>query len=297
MLGPTASGKTKFACQLAYYLDGEIISADSRQVYRHLNIGTGKDLQEYQVNEKNIPYHLIDVCEPHQKFYLHDFTKKLHESFTDITARNKLPVICGGTGLYLEALEKDHHFTQIPENVLLREELSNYGKEELLILLNRKLNSLAQKITIDTTSKKRIIRGIEITEYLIKHPFVTKKKLSYKPKYFGILISKEERNRRIDERLKQRLENGLIEEAQDLIKNGISFERLEYFGLEYKFLSYYLQGKINKKELFEKLSVAIHQYAKRQTTWFRRMERNGIQIQWVNPATFFEKEINPKEFF
>lgn len=282
VLGPTASGKTHLACQLAYHLNGEIISADSRQVYKGLDIGTGKDLQEYKVKNKKIPYHLIDVCEVNTQFYLHDFILELQKHFIEITERDSVPIICGGTGLYLEALEKDHSLTQIPENEGLRDELNKLDKEELIAKFKAMLTlAKVEGLTIDHNSKKRIVRGIEICEYLKTNPLPKKKEINYKPKYIGIKISKEERNKRIDERLKHRLENGLIEEVEGLLKKGVSHERLQFLGLEYKFISQYLLKQINKKELFTLLSTAIHQFAKRQMTWYRRMEKNGIEIEWV----------------
>ncbi len=293
VLGPTASGKTKLACQLAYALNGEIISADSRQVYKGLNIGAGKDLNEYVVNGKQIPYHLIDIWNTEEQFYLSDYIRELKKAFNDITSRGKLPIICGGTGLYLEVLEKDHSYTQIPENSELRNKLNELNKEELIQKLKSINNELVTlsgvegpEDTIDLNSKKRIIRGIEIAEYLKEHSKLKKKELLYKPKYIGIKVDTETRNKRIDDRLKYRLEHGLIEEAENLIQLGVSHARLQYLGLEYKFLSYYLLGKITKEELYTKLSTAIHQFAKRQMTWFRRMERQGIKIQWIDTITF-----------
>lgn len=288
VLGPTASGKTHLACQLAYHLNGEIISADSRQVYKDLDIGTGKDLQEYKVQGKNIPYHLIDICDVNTQFYLHDFIRELKKSFLEITEHEHLPIICGGTGLYLEALEKDHSLTQIPEDQELRGKLNELSKEDLLQRIRPSVVTLSgpdsyrdEGYTIDLSSKKRIIRGIEIAEFLKTHALPKKEKIIYKPKYIGIKIDKEERNKRIDARLKQRLENGLIEEVEGLLKKDITHERLQFLGLEYKFISLYLLKQITKKELFTLLSTAIHQFAKRQMTWFRRMEKNGIEIEWV----------------
>ncbi len=278
MLGPTASGKTHLACQLAYHLNGEIISADSRQVYKDLDIGTGKDLQEYKVQGKKIPHHLIDICDVNTQFYLHDFIRELKKSFLEITERERIPIICGGTGLYLEALEKDHSLTQIPEDNELRKRLNSLSKEDLLAMSSR---GVVEGHTIDLSSKKRIIRGIEIAEYSKTHVLPKKESIIYKPKYTGIKIDKEERNKRIDERLKQRLENGLIEEVEGLLKKGITHQRLQFLGLEYKFISLYLLKQITKKELFTLLSTAIHQFAKRQMTWYRRMEKNGIEIEWV----------------
>jgi tRNA dimethylallyltransferase len=286
ILGPTASGKTHLACLLAYHLNGEIISADSRQVYKELNIGTGKDLHEYTIEDHAIPYHLIDICDVNIPFYLHDFIRELRNSFNDIRSRNKLPIICGGTGLYLEALEKDHSYTQIPENESLREQLKNLSKNELAELLHSFGNTEQIKQT-DSSSVKRLIRGIEIAAYLNEHSHpIQQTTLPYKPKYIGINISTDERNKRIDERLKHRLNNGLIEEVEALLQKGVSHERLQFLGLEYKFISLYLLGKLSKQELFNQLSTAIHQFAKRQMTWFRRMERKGIQIEWINHSSF-----------
>lgn len=298
VLGPTASGKTHMACQLAYKLNGEIISADSRQVYKGLDIGTGKDLYEYVVQGKQIPYHLIDVCEVETQFYFPDFIRHLKKAFSEITERNHLPIICGGTGLYLEALEKDHSYTQIPENLELRKQLNELTKNELI----ERLRSLEELITlsgvegrqqpVDLNSEKRIIRGIEIAEYLKTNPLLKKEENIYHPKYIGINIGKDERNERIDERLKLRIANGLIEEVEGLLQRGVTHEKLQYLGLEYKYISHYLLGNINKEELFTQLSTAIHQFAKRQMTWFRRMERNGVQIEWVDKENFEYKNIN-----
>lgn len=279
VLGPTASGKTHLACQIAYHLKGEIISADSRQVYKGLNIGSGKDLKEYIVKKKKIRYHMIDVNEPNEQFYLHDFIRLLKKNFDEIQSRNHLPIICGGTGLYLEALEKDHNLTLVPENHALRDKLSKASHTELVKLIYN-LKGPNVKL-IDPTSKKRLIRGLEILDHLKDIPPPEKRELSYKPKYIGIKIDKEERNKKIDARLKYRLEHGLIEEVEGLLKKGITHERLQFLGLEYKFISYYLLKQITKKELYTLLSTAIHQFAKRQMTWFRRMEKHGVKIEWI----------------
>lgn len=292
VLGPTASGKTHMACQLAYKLNGEIISADSRQVYKGLDIGTGKDLNEYVVQGKQIPYHLIDVCEVETQFYFPDFIRCLKKAFTEITERDHLPIICGGTGLYLEALEKDHSYTQIPENLELRKQLEEMSKEELIKQLVNCQFERSREHPTDIHSKKRIIRSLEIAEYLKTNPLLKKEENIYHPKYIGINISKDERNKRIDERLKQRIANGLIEEVEGLLQRGVTHEKLQYLGLEYKYISHYLLGNINKEELFTQLSTAIHQFAKRQMTWFRRMERNGVEIEWVDKENFEYKNIN-----
>ncbi len=292
ILGPTASGKTKLACELAYALNGEIISADSRQVYKHLDIATGKDLNEYKVSGKKIPYYLIDIVEPQQQYYLNDFVRELEKSFLDITSRKKLPIICGGTGLYLDALHKDFSLTQIGENIELRNQLETLTKEALIEKLKTYPKNYWQHV--DLNSKKRIIRGIEICESKSKnqasrHPALDLKLTTnnirlatYKPIYFGINISLEERKQKITSRLQQRLNSGLIEEVESLLKQGISHQRLQKFGLEYKFVSQYLLNEINREELFLQLQTAIFQFAKRQMTWFRKMEKEGIKINWIN---------------
>lgn len=280
MLGPTASGKTRLACDLAYVLDAEIISLDSRQVYKGLDIGTGKDLEAYTVKNKKVPYHLIDVCEPGQQFYLHDFIRELKLCFEQILQKKKTPILCGGTGLYLDALRKDFSFTQIPENQDLRMELNQLSKEELLAQLNALPKSSIRHV--DISSRKRIIRGIEVAHYLgknqVKRDFPEER---YKPLYLGIRIETNENRNNILQRLTQRLQRGMVEEAEGLLKNGVSHERLQELGLEYKYLSYYLQNKITKTELTEQLYTAICQYAKRQMTWFRKMEKEGVKIQWL----------------
>lgn len=280
VLGPTASGKTHLACQLAYELNGEIISADSRQVYKHLDIGTGKDLNEYRVNEKEIPHHLINIIEPQEQFYLHQFTVELKKSFDLICSKNKTPIICGGTGLYLDALRKDFSFTQIKENESLREKLEHLSKEELSARLKKYPSHLTGHI--DLNSKKRIIRGIEIAEHFTKNGMALKQiELPYRPYYIGIDVDVELRKKQISERLALRLNQGLIEEVEKLLSSGITHERLQFFGLEYKFISLYLQNKLNKEELFTQLETAIFQFSKRQMTWFRKMEKEGVKINWV----------------
>lgn len=288
VLGPTASGKTHLACQLAYYLNGEIISADSRQVYRHLDIGTGKDLDEYAVDGKPIPYHLIDIADPHEQFYLHHYLEGLKNSFDKIIAANKIPVICGGTGLYLDALHKDFSFTQIKEDHNLREKLNALSKDDVLSELKKYPPEITEHIDLD--SKKRLIRGIEIGEHFLKTgQLPAKSQLPYKPYYIGIKTDVDRRRLLISERLKKRLTNGLIEEVQSLLKHGITHKRLMLFGLEYKFVSLYLQLKITKSELVQQLETAIFQFAKRQMTWFRKMEKEGILIHWVTASEINEQ--------
>lgn len=280
VLGPTASGKTRLACRIAASLNGAVISADSRQVYKGLNIGTGKDLDEYTVNGIQIPYYLIDVIDAGEQFYLHQFIEALKNAFDEIRSQTKLPVICGGTGLYLDTLRKDFSFTQVPENVPLRKELEVLPKEALL----QKLGAFPTELirTVDTSSKKRIVRGIEIALHRLSQPIFNQDPLPYKPYYIGIQPDAETRKELISQRLLKRLDEGLIEEAEALLKVGITHERLELFGLEYKFISLYLTKILSKEKMVSLLQTAIFQFAKRQMTWFRKMEKEGVKIHWVD---------------
>jgi tRNA dimethylallyltransferase len=282
VLGPTASGKTRLAAQLAFYLNGEVISADSRQVYRGLDIGTGKDISEYRVDGQAVPYHLIDIHEPDAQFFLHHFIKRLREAFDDIRSRGKLPVICGGTGLYLDALRKDFQYTLAPEDHELREQLQALDKPALFLELQRLSPAIAEGI--DMSSKKRLIRGIEIARHFGKTGLPEKKEtLPYIPYYLGINSDPKERRKRIAARLENRIAQGLIEEGRQLLLAGVSHSRLQHLGLEYRFLSQYLAGQIDLPTMRKQLETAIIQFSKRQMTWFRRMERDGVRIDWVNP--------------
>ena len=290
ILGPTASGKTKLACALAAELGAEIISADSRQVYQQLDIGTGKDLAEYVVNQKQIPYHLINIASPDKQYYLHNFVEELKNSFLSIQGRGKLPIICGGTGLYLDALHKDFSNTQIGEDHLLRAELEKLSKEQLTQMLQNYAALFWQHV--DLNSKKRIIRGIEIAKHKQTHGEVSSnQKAIYQPVYFGTNSTIEIRKQKISERLQARLNNGLVEEVEQLLKNGLTHARCMQLGLEYKFVSMYLRSEIDKNDLFQLLQTAIFQYAKRQMTWFRKMEKEGIKINWLPLDADFEEAL------
>lgn len=283
VLGPTASGKTRVACQLAYSLSGEIISADSRQVYKHLDIGTGKDLDEYLVNAKDISYHLIDIREPGEQFFLHEFMELCLRAFETIRTHNKLPIICGGTGLYLDSLRKDFSLTQIKENPELRSRLVLLAKEHLIELLKK--YPAEHTAHVDLHSKKRIIRAIEVAEFLKVNPQLSNQQASpYSPFYIGLNVPIDERKEKITKRLQQRLNHGLVEETEKLLHLGVSAERLEYLGLEYKFTTMFVKGFITREELFTRLQTAIFQYAKRQMTWFRKMEKEGVKINWILPG-------------
>ncbi len=286
--GPTASGKTALAAQLAAKLHGAIISADSRQVYRGLNIGTGKDLFEYHVNGKNIPYYLIDVADVATHFHLYDFITQFHQAFQLIEQQKQLPIICGGTGLYLDAILKKHELAAIPNNHLLRSELELLDKEQLILKLQSYQAPFEQ---VDLNSHKRLIRAIEIADYLSLHTKPEVNFIDLKPAIFALDLPKEARRNKISVRLKQRLENGMMEEVKALLETGISHERLQFLGLEYQYISKYLLQELSYHEMFVKLETAIHQYAKRQMTWFRKMEREGFTIHWLDATAAINENI------
>lgn len=287
ILGPTASGKTKFAVQMALGCNGEIISADSRQVYRGMDIGTGKDLAEYRVTLSTgevleVPYHLIDIAEAGEKYNLFRYQSDFSRTYDDIVSRGKTPILCGGTGLYIEAVTGGYSLPEVPENVELRRKLEKKSLEELTCML-KDLKALHN--TTDTDSKKRVVRAIEIELYKQQHPdtivYTHSRKLN--TRFIGMLVERDERNARIDRRLRERLESGLVDEVRHLLDSGISPEDLIYYGLEYKFVTQYIIGIISYEDMVRGLETAIHQFAKRQMTWFRGMERRGVQIEWVKP--------------
>jgi len=276
ILGPTASGKTKLAVELAEKINAEIISVDSRQVYRRMDIGTGKDLDEYN----DIPYHLIDILEPGEKYNVSRFLEDFEITYTKIKSKGKKVIACGGTGFYLQSLLEKKPYTQVPIDEELRSTLVDVAKEELLLRLDSYL--LPVDFTIDRSSKKRIIRAIEILEYLKVNSITTLKDYQvYSAKVFGINPPTELRRQKITNRLYQRLHLGMIQEVEDLLKEGISFEELEYYGLEYKYISFYLKGELSYEEFATKLETEIHRYAKRQMTFFRKLEKDGINIHWL----------------
>ena len=276
ILGPTASGKTKLAVELAKQLDAEIISADSRQVYRHMDIGTGKDLSEYQ----DIPYHLIDILNPGEKYNINCFLSDFQEAYQEIRSRNKRIIVCGGTGFYIQSLLQAQPYIHVPIDLALREELKHKDKEALLSLLHTL--SVPTDFAIDQSSRKRLIRAIEICIHVGKNTAFTRDKgLSYRYKIFGLNPAVELRRARISQRLKDRLEQGMIQEVSTLIDLGLTYDELEYYGLEYKYISYYLKGLLPYEEFYRKLETEIHRYAKRQMTYFRKMEKDGIKINWI----------------
>jgi tRNA dimethylallyltransferase len=277
--GPTASGKTSLASAVSERLDGEIISADSRQVYREMNIGTGKDYKDYLVNGKLIPVHLLDIVDPGYKFNVFEYQKCFIESFRDIKSRDKFPVVCGGSGMYVDSIVSGYKLIEVPPDEKFRKVLEEKSIEELTEILQSYKN-LHNRSDLD--SKKRVIRAIEIEHYYsgIKNPGIDLP--HFRSLIVGISLDRESRRKKITQRLKERLENGMIEEVQMLIDNGIPVETLLYYGLEYKFITLYLTGKMSFDEMYCRLEVAIHQFAKRQMTWFRGMERRGIKIHWLD---------------
>ena len=288
ILGPTASGKTNFAAALAYQIDSEIISADSRQVYRSMDIGTGKDLAEYIVGGKNIPYHLVDILDAGDKYNLFEYQHDFHRAYSQIKEKGKLPILCGGTGMYIEAVLKGFRLLDVPENKELRQSLQHKTLGELTEML-AKYGPLHNKTDVDTA--QRAIRAIEIAEYSkIQHPDETE----FPPLnslIVGVDIEREARRQRISGRLKSRLDEGMVDEVKSILAQGIAPDDLIYYGLEYKFVTLYVLGQLSYREMFSQLEIAIHQFAKRQMTWFRGMERRGFTIHWLDHALPKEEKL------
>jgi len=280
ILGPTASGKTAVAAKLASAIGGEIISADSRQVYRGMNLGTGKDYADYMVDGKPVPYHLIDIVDAGYEYNVFEYQKDFLKVFEDITVRGKLPVMCGGSGLYLEAILKNYKLIQVPLNESLRENLSGKTLDELTEILKAYKSEL-HNIT-DIENEKRAIRAIEIEEHYRSHPEIDTKMPDIRSLVVGVKFDRQSRRKRITSRLRQRFKEGMLDEVQRLLDSGLTPEQLTYYGLEYKFMTQHLTGQLSFQEMFEGLNVAIHQFAKRQMTWFRRMEKQGIEIHWLD---------------
>ena len=278
VLGPTASGKTRLAVALADRLDGEILSADSRQVYRGMDIGTGKDLGDYILDGRAIPYHLIDIADAGTKYNVYEFQGDFKKAYTDIVARKKFPVMCGGTGLYLESVLKGYRLIPVPENPELRRKLEGKSLKELTRILEG-YKTLHNTTDVDTA--KRAIRAIEIEECYRNTPVEADEFPHIDSLVIGVDIDRELRRQRISRRLEQRLDEGMVDEVRHLLESGIPPEDLIYYGLEYKYVTLYLTGQLPYKYMQQELEVAIHQFAKRQMTWFRGMERRGTHIEWV----------------
>ena len=289
ILGPTASGKTPLAVAVAHKVGGEIISADSRQVYRRMDIGTGKDLSEYG----DVPYHLIDICEPGTKYNLFQYQQDFTEAYHNIIGRNRVPILCGGTGLYIEAVLKGYHLSPVPQNQPLRDQLEGKSMDELTqILMELKAKSgSAMHNTTDVDSCQRAIRAIEIEQYNLEHPMPLRELPPVQSVIFGVDIDRALRREKISNRLKARLDEGMVDEVRALLAEGIPADNLIYYGLEYKYLTEYVIGRLTFAEMFRQLEIAIHQFAKRQMTWFRGMERRGFTIHWIDAMLPMEEKV------
>ena len=288
ILGPTASGKTPLAAALADKLGTEIISGDSRQVYRRMDLGTGKDLVDYVVDGRPVPYHLIDIVEPGYKYNVFEYQRDFLKAYEEIVAKGKFPVLCGGTGMYIESVLKGYRLLPVPENPELRASLEGKTLEELTDIL-RRYKKLHNSTDVDTA--KRAIRAIEIEEYYKQQPPEYREFPSLKSLIVGVDIDRELRREKITRRLKQRLDEGMVEEVRGLLAEGVSAENLIYYGLEYKFLTQYVIGELTFEEMFQQLETAIHQFAKRQMTWFRGMERRGFTIHWLDATLSMEEKL------
>jgi tRNA dimethylallyltransferase len=290
ILGSTATGKTQLATNLAAKINGEIISADSRQVYKGMDVGTGKDLSDFTVNGKQIPHHLIDIIDAGEEYNVFEFQTNFLEAYTDIKNNGTQAILCGGTGMYIESAIKGYRLIQTPANNDLRKELEQKTDKELatvLSLLKRTHN------TTDLIERDRIIRAIEIGEYEKKHQELIHDYPQINYQLFGIQFDRGIIKERITSRLKHRIKNeGMIDEVKKLIASGVSSDKLKFYGLEYKFITQYLLGEINRQELFELLNIAIHQFSKRQATWFRKMERNGFEINWIDGNLPLNEKVN-----
>lgn len=286
--GPTASGKTSLAATIAYRVGGEIISADSRQVYRGMNLGTGKDYEDYLVNGTQIPCHLIDIAEPGYKYNVFEYQRDFNKVYSDLKKRKTFPVVCGGSGMYADSIVTGYKMFEVPSDSGLRIELEKKSIEELKEILST-FKNLHNSTDIDT--RKRVIRAIEI-----EHSSRNKGKTysgfpEVRALLIGIMLDRDTRRKRITERLKQRLQSGMVDEVKHLIDQGINTDTLIYYGLEYKFITFYLTGKISYEEMVRDLEIAIHQFAKRQMTWFRGMERKGIKINWLDGELSMEEKV------
>ena len=288
ILGPTASGKTPLAAALANRLGTEIISGDSRQVYRRMDLGTGKDLVDYVVDGRPVPYHLIDIVEPGYKYNVFEYQRDFLKAYEEITDKGKLPILCGGTGMYIESVLKGYRLLPVPENPELRASLEGKSLEELTDILKR-YKKLHNSTDVDTA--KRAIRAIEIEEYYKQQPPEYREFPSLKSLIIGVDIDRELRREKITRRLQQRLDEGMVEEVRGLLAEGIPAENLIYYGLEYKFLTQYAIGELTYEEMFQQLETAIHQFAKRQMTWFRGMERRGFTIHWLDATIPMDEKL------
>lgn len=286
--GPTASGKTAFAARLASSVGGEIISADSRQVYRGMNIGTGKDYDDYYVDGKKIPCHLIDIVDPGYRYNVYEYQRDFFRVYNELKDRKVLPVVCGGSGMYLDSIISTYKLIKVPVNERLRESLAGRSLAELAGILSsyKTLHNIS-----DVDNAKRAIRAIEIGEYYVRNKVPDDEFPEIRPLILGISFDREARRRRISERLESRLQSGMVEEVKSLLNSGVPFEDLIYYGLEYKYISLCIRGDISYDEMKHKLETAIHRFAKRQMTWFRGMEKRGIKIHWLDGHHDMEQKL------
>lgn len=297
IVGPTASGKTTLAAHLAERFDAEIISADSRQVYRRMDIGTGKDLADYVVNDMQVPFHLIDIVEPGTKYNLFEYQRDFLSAYNDVTARGKRTILCGGTGLYVESVLKGYRLIPVSENPKLRHSLEGKTMDELTAILEnlKALNGSNMHNRTDIDTAKRAIRAIEIETAYAETSVVEREFPKIETVIVGLYLDRDVRREKITRRLKQRLEEGMVDEVRSLLDEGISAENLIYYGLEYKFVTEYILGKTTYDEMFSRLETAIHQFAKRQMTWFRGMERRGFKINWIDATLSIDAKLSAVE--
>lgn len=289
ILGPTASGKTPLAAALAIRMCTEIISADSRQVYRRMDLGTGKDLADYFVDGVQVPYHLIDICEPGYKYNVFEYQQDFLKAYGQVVDKGKIPILCGGTGMYLESVLRGYRLIPVPENPELREALADKSLVELTEILSR-YKTLHNTTDVDTV--KRAIRAIEIEEYYQRADVQEREFPQIESLVIGVDIDRELRRDKISRRLRQRLDEGMVDEVRFLLDEGIPAENLIYYGLEYKYLTQYVIGEMGYDEMVRQLEIAIHQFAKRQMTWFRGMERRGIRIHWIDALRPMEEKVD-----
>jgi tRNA dimethylallyltransferase len=289
VLGHTAGGKTRFAACLADRIGGEVIGADSRQVYRRMNLGAGKDYSDYEVQGRKVPYHLIDILEPGSQYNVYEYQKDFFTVFTEIRDRGRMPVLCGGSGLYIEAVLKGYRLIRVPVNPSLRESLDKKSMEDLSAMLAsfKKPHNIT-----DTANRKRLLRALEIEIYYRDHPELDVEIPNLEPLLLGIRYDRISRRKRISQRLHERFREGMIEEVRGLMAEGVAPEKLIYYGLEYRFITEYLLGRTSLGEMTAKLETAIHRFAKRQMTWFRRMERNGAKIHWFEGDMPLEEKLD-----
>ena len=293
ILGPTASGKTPMAAALARRVGGEIISADSRQVYRRMDIGTGKDLADYVVDGQQVPYHLIDICEPGTKYNLFQYQQDFYDAYEQIRQRRALPILCGGTGLYIEAVLRGYQLSPVPQNAALRARLEGKSLAELTLMLQelKARNGSTMHNTTDVDSAQRAIRAIEIETYNAEHPLPPRELPPVPSLIVGVDIDRELRRQKITRRLKVRLDEGMVDEVRGLLSEGIAPEDILYYGLDYKFVTEDVLGRLSYDAMISQLEIAIHQFAKRQMTWFRGMERRGFAIHWLDATLPMEEKV------